>query len=136
MSQQQTLQQRRAKQAWEDIESVKSDTSTYSTVIRRLPSLIQQNGLLPTLAYLKAKDEGKHLKKDKAGNSEETSYYVVYRHLSNWVKPSLPENDSQEPDFIDFLRSKNSYIYRLATTEALAYASWLKRFAEAKGWEE
>ena len=33
-----------------------------------------------------------------------------------------------------WVRTKSTSDYRRATTEALAYLVWLKRFTEAKGW--
>ncbi len=70
---------------------------------------------------MKAKRKDEHLK--------------LYGHLSAWLisQMNIPGNN---PDLLHWLIQQNSAIYRRTTTEALAYAMWLRRFAEAKGWGE
>lgn len=117
MSNQRTLQQLRAAQAWQDVESVAgSSQKEYASLVRSLPALIQSDGLATSLAFLCAKGK--------------THHEAVYKHLGKWV---LKELDA-EGDFIQWLIHENtgSFKYRQATTETLAYLTWLKRFAEAK----
>ena len=116
---QQTLEQQRASQAWRDVGSVSEELGPkYGTQARRLPSLIQINGLGQTLAFLNSKDN--------------EAMRTAYAHLSNWVM-----REANPPgDLLEAITRWTSDEYRMATSEALAYALWLRRFAEAKGWGE
>ncbi|MEL6407022.1 MAG: type III-B CRISPR module-associated protein Cmr5 [Chloroflexota bacterium] len=116
MSQQRTLQQKRAKQAFTDVNSVQDSVQKeYGSLVRGLPALIQSDGLATTLVFLQAKGKAHH--KD------------AYKHLSAWVMKQLGE----EGDLMQWLLKVDSFDYRQATTETMAYLTWLKRFAEAKG---
>lgn len=90
----------------------------YGSLARKTPALIMSAGLGPTLAFLRAKG------KDKGWDE----HNVLYRHLSGWVVKRLPGNPG---DLLDVVRQNSSDVYRLATVEALAFLTWLKRFAEA-----
>lgn len=112
-----TLEQERAKRAWECVQKVKSQSfaSDYRTIAMKAPSLIITNGLGQTLAFLKAKGEDEH--------------EALYHHLSEWLKKQL----SIEGDLMEWLvNTATSQQYRLATMEALAFLQWLKRFTEAE----
>lgn len=134
----QTMEQARAKRAWENVSQLDSAPSDkqkkYGSWARGLPALIQTNGLGQALAFLKAKgenDPGKH-------------QTLLYRHLARWVFLRLTGSDDPQPlpgnrttgDLLEWLIHQDSGVYRRATTEALAYALWLRRFAEAKGWSD
>jgi len=116
MSQQQTLQQRRAAAAWADVQRIEKTPSKdeYLSLVRGAPAMIQKDGLGHTLAFLKAKKGGHHL--DLNG------------HLSKWV---MTEFKTGQSDLLEWLLKASSADYRRATTEAMAYLMWLKRFAEA-----
>jgi CRISPR-associated protein Cmr5 len=123
-----TLEQERAKHAWDCVQEVKDKpfAGDYRTIAVRVPSLIVTNGLGQTLAFLKAKGKG------EPGNEHE----VLYRHLADWVVRKV----NADGDLLSWLvNTATSQQYRLATMEALALLQWLKRFAEAelpKGREE
>jgi CRISPR-associated protein Cmr5 len=123
-----TLEQERAKHAWDCVQEVKDKpfAGDYRTIAVKVPSLIVTNGLGQTLAFLKAKG------KDEPGNEHE----VLYRHLADWVGRKV----NADGDLLSWLvNTATSQQYRLATMEALALLQWLKRFAEAelpKGREE
>jgi CRISPR-associated protein Cmr5 len=123
-----TLEQERAKHAWDCVQEVKDKpfAGDYRTIAVRVPSLIVTNGLGQTLAFLKAKGKG------EPGNEHE----VLYRHLADWVGRKV----NADGDLLSWLvNTATSQQYRLATMEALALLQWLKRFAEAelpKGREE
>jgi CRISPR-associated protein Cmr5 len=123
-----TLEQERAKHAWDCVQEVKDKpfAGDYRTIAVRVPSLIVTNGLGQTLAFLKAKGKG------EPGNEHE----VLYRHLADWVGRKV----NADGDLLNWLvNTATSQQYRLATMEALALLQWLKRFAEAelpKGREE
>jgi len=123
-----TLEQERAKHAWDCVQEVKDKpfAGDYRTIAVKVPSLIATNGLGQTLAFLKAKGKG------EPGNEHE----VLYRHLTDWVGRKV----NADGDLLSWLvNTATSQQYRLATMEALALLQWLKRFAEAelpKGREE
>jgi CRISPR-associated protein Cmr5 len=120
-SPQQTIEQKRAKAAWDDVLAVKKEDSfkrEYLALVRSAPADVLTNGLGQTLAFLKAKGKGEHK--------------ALSDHLSQWVCPQMgwAQNDDllrklTEPD-------AGSDVYRQATAEVLAYLVWLKRFAEAE----
>jgi len=126
MSSQRTIDQKRAASAWKAIEAV-NDTSEdfkkkYATWVRSAPAYVMTNGLGQTLAFMLAKGKG---------YDANTAPSSLYRHLSEWVCPKMGWKQA------DLLLRKliepgsKSDVYRRATTEALAYLVWLKRFAEA-----
>jgi CRISPR-associated protein Cmr5 len=122
-TQQQTLQQKRAAHAWACIEKVPTGVQKkYGSLVRGLPSLIQSDGLGQTLAFLLS----------KAGGDAKKEHRVAYDHIAAWVRQELGFQD----DLIEWLLKQSSTDYRRATAEVLAYLSWLKRFAEAKGWQQ
>ena len=120
----QTTEQQRAKGAWENVEGVnESKGKEYGSWARKLPSLIQTNGLGQALAFLKAKGKG-----DRSSH-----YTMLYNHVSTWVCKHLKPTETPN-DLLEWVITQNSGNYRRATNETLAYALWLRRFAEAKGW--
>ena len=123
---QQTLEQKRAKKAWEDIQSVARRSEDdfkkkYGSLARRVPMLVLTNGLGQTLAYLRSKG------KDDQSNE----HNVLFRHLSAWTMRQVAPNEKDRA-LLAWVLNTNSDAYRRATTEALAYLTWLKRFAEAE----
>jgi CRISPR-associated protein Cmr5 len=122
-TQQQTLQQKRAAHAWACIEKVPGGIQKkYGSLVRGLPSLIQSDGLGQTLAFLKA----------KAGGKQDKEHMVAYNHIAAWVQQEF----GGQGDFLEWLLKQSTTDYRRATAEVLAYLSWIKRFAEAKGWQD
>ncbi|MFO7323072.1 MAG: type III-B CRISPR module-associated protein Cmr5 [Chloroflexota bacterium] len=120
---QQTLQQRRAAHAWACVEQVPASIQKkYGSLVRGLPALVQSDGLGQTLAFLKA----------KAGGNADKEHMVAYNHIADWVSTEL----QADGDLLTWLLGRSTADYRRATAEALAYLNWLKRFAEAKGWQE
>lgn len=115
-SKRQTDEQRRAAQAWRDIQSVKSNQTEYASLVRGFAAMIQHDGLGPALAFLKAKGKEHH--------------EALNKHLSDWVLPQMGADGHKE--LLEWLLTQDSATYRHAATETLAYLNWLKRFAEAQ----
>lgn len=124
-SKRQTLEQQRAAAAWANIESVKDEQQQkkYGTLARRLPSLIQMNGLGTTMAFLLAKGK----------NKKEDGHTLIYNHLSDWVLSHI-SSENKDRDLMTFIRNAEMDVYRRATAEAIEYGIWLKRYVEAKDW--
>jgi CRISPR-associated protein Cmr5 len=119
----QTLEQKRASKAWDFVDEVnKKDKDTrkkYRSLALKTPVLILTNGLGQTLAFFKSK-----MKESKDGE-----HGLLYGHLSTWL---TNESKIYEPgELVQMVINGDSAKYRQATTEALAFLNWLKRFAEA-----
>jgi CRISPR-associated protein Cmr5 len=120
MSQQQSLEQKRAAQAWDCVKEVKSRNykKDYLSLARSAPADIQANGLGQTLAFWRAKKKDEH-------NT------ALYQHVATWVKMQV--RFTQSSDLLEWIMKQASTDdYRRATTEAIAFLSWVKRFAEAE----
>ena len=114
-SRRQTTEQRRAAEAWKAVSEVeRGEQGKYSTWVRKLPALIQSNGLGSAMAFLYVKNPS------------------LYRHVSRWVTEHL---NHQGGDLLDLIRRASAEEYRRATAEAIVYAGWLKRYVEGLGWK-
>lgn len=130
---QQTLDQQRARAAWEDIAAVSQRSEDfkkkYGSLARKVPSLILTNGLGQTLAFLRVK--AKCHEPPQRRSAEAQAHGEVYSHLSAWTMGQVAPNAGQQT-LLDWVMANNSAAYRRATTETLAFLVWLKRFAEAE----
>lgn len=120
----QELDRNRAMYAWESIQSVKSKKfpDKYGSLARKMPTLIQVNGLAQTLAYLKAKGKENDPKKEH--------FVQAFDHLSGWICNNRLKSGTG--DLLARVLVMDSQTYRFVTNEALAFLQWLKRFAEAE----
>ncbi len=125
MSSQQTIDQERAAWSWSAIETVNGKSEDfrrkYAGWVRSAPADVMTNGLGQTLAFMLAKGKGK---------DADSAPSLLYRHLSEWVCPKMGWGQASLLEKLIEPNSKSD-VYRRATTEALAYLVWLKRFAEA-----
>jgi CRISPR-associated protein Cmr5 len=122
-----TLEQQRATRAWECVDEVTSKSQDfkkkYGSLARKVSTLILTNGLGQTLAFLKAKGK----------NDPADEHTVLFRHLSSWVLSQVaPSSPATNGDLLQWVLQNDSASYRRATVEALAFLTWLKRFAEAE----
>lgn len=124
-SRRQTLEQQRAEAAWNAVETVTGEKlqKKYGTLARKLPAMIQMNGLGTVLAFLMAKGKSKL----------DDGHTVIFNHLSVWVLSRM-ESIEKHKDLMALVRNVEMDVYRRATTEAIEYGIWLKRYVEAKDW--
>jgi len=112
-----TLNQERASFAFNEVESIKKldkdKKEKYASNAKKLPALITTNGLIPTLAFLKSKEEIKPL----------------YDTMNEWLKEK-GFNNNNDDDALEYLLTCDFSTLRLATMEAMAFANWLKRMVE------
>lgn len=96
----------------------------YSSYLKRLPSMIQVNGLGQALAFYYSKRKGKN------------EYELIYRSLSNWVlsKPMYAKEPKKE--LVEVVVEMNSEHYRMVTSEILALLDWMRKFATGMSDEE
>jgi len=126
ISRQRSLEQQRAAKAWECVSSVKTSNyaSKYGSLARSAPADIQANGLGQTLAFWRAKG----YQKGKPGNNEHSRLLL---DVSEWVGGRL--NVGEKNELLEWIcKDADVSGFRHATTEAIAFLSWVKRFAEAE----
>lgn len=137
----QTLEQIRARHAWDCALEAKQKVTPYKSyqgLVKKLPAMIQTNGLGQALAYLASR-----VKKDGQGNIQSnTAERLLYLHIEKWltrtampegpyVKPGSGEKPGEPFKALYRLTRQDSVLYRQATREALALSGWLKSFADA-----
>jgi len=120
----QTLDQRRAKHAWEAVQAAKGgrDAKEFGRQAKKLPARIMASGLGQALAFLNGKKQTPKL----------------LAAIGDWVldKRSNPTSTAAEPQsdaLIKAIMAGDSTFLRRATGEALAYLQWLTRFGDAEG---
>ena len=115
-----TLSQERASAAWKAVSAVQQDSkiddNDYGQLARSAPADIQSNGLAQTLAFWKAKGKEHHK--------------ALFKDVSAWLKERIGFKDQDV--LIWVIESAGTTEYRQATSEAIAYLTWIKRFAEAE----
>ncbi len=129
------LDKQRAKFAFKCVENfVKSNDEEkqkkYRGYIRNIPSMILNNGLGSTFAFIFSK----RLKK------EGLIYNQIGENIFDWLREEqnrylidLDSKNSAEDklkELINKIINQNSQEYRATTNEVLALFSWLKRFAD------
>lgn len=131
MSNQRTLEQKRAELAWTSVQGIKSNPSEemkkkYGSLAQKAPADIQTNGLGQTLAFWRAKSTTKERE-----TSESIAHREILKHIKAWL--SSPDSMKLEAnDLVDWIsNTATTNDYRRATTEIIAFLVWLKRFAEA-----
>lgn len=123
-----SLDQRRAKHAWEAVQEIKAtcrstDADEYAREAKKLPTRIIAAGLGQSLAFILAKA------KDKKRNLT-----TLHAHLTDWVIKQRPMASAAKSDsLMESLVYGDTEFLRRATDETLIYLQWLNRFAEAEG---
>jgi len=127
-----TLDQRRARHAWEAILSFAKDKNgqrdygddakEYAREAHKLPTHIMAAGLGQALAFILAKA------KDKKPNLRQ-----LHEHITDWVIKQRPMTAKKPDSLVESIIEGDSDFLRRATDEVLAYLQWLNRFAEAEG---
>ncbi len=134
--QRQYSEQERGRQAWNDIKDIKrlqneALEKEYRSLARGLNAMIQINGLGQTLGFFKAKGK----------QDEKKAHYWLLKHLTEWMQDTdhfKAQNSQVMKSGHDGLlrwitdEATSSADYRRATTECLAFGTWLRRFAEAE----
>lgn len=114
-----SVEQERMERAYRYVMSVKDKNfeSKYAGLVKRLPAMIVHNGLVTTVAFLKAKA--------KEGNEHE----VLLSQLSEYIGEKLGE---EENNLMEFLQNASLEAYLFISQEAIAFSTWLKRIAEGE----
>ncbi|MGB9823756.1 MAG: type III-B CRISPR module-associated protein Cmr5 [Candidatus Hydrothermia bacterium] len=99
----------------------------YSSHVKRIPSIIVNNGLIPALAFYKSKGEDR---KQIFQDISEILEKLNFKPYLDW------KNNNPNKDLLDFLLEADPQKLRLITNEILNIAAWLKRMAEIELKEE
>ncbi len=112
-----SLEQERAKFAYEKVKSVKGKEfeEDYARYVKNAPALILTNGLGSTLAFYRSK-------KKKA-------YDTLYDHLNEWLRKRRFYDDNT--DVLEWIMKTDSLQVFNATQEVLSLLNWMKKFAKA-----
>lgn len=119
----------RAKFAFGKIKDVSNWSDNSKKELRsylvKLPTLIMNNGLIMTLAFIKSKMETK----------DENAYKYIYESiLTQWIKRS--ENhlwrELNSGDLLEFVLKLSPEELLYLTQEFMRLSEWLKRIAEAE----
>jgi CRISPR-associated protein Cmr5 len=127
-----TKEQERANFAWNKVNGVRGEKyeKEYRQLTRSMFANILTNGLSQTVAFLYAKGRKNGAFKQDDGHA------TLYQHLSQWLSEKMGWQATGQPpvELIKKLVDESTQIgdYRRATTEALAFLTWIKRFAEAE----
>jgi CRISPR-associated protein Cmr5 len=111
-----TLEQQRAKDAWEKCGSYDKE---HVNVVKGLPALIMNSGLMQVLAFCHEK-KGKH---------EE-----VASHLRTWLcrRHGLEAGRQGFEAFLEFLLMATPGLYQQVNAEAFAWLRWMRQMAAAR----
>ena len=110
-----TLEQRRARDAWDRCENCDKD---YANLAKSLPALIMNSGLMQVMAFLH----------EKGGTHEKLA-----SHLRDWLHEQFPNLPSDFANFMEYLlKSKLRGENQAVTVEAFAWLKWLRQMAAAR----
>jgi len=126
----QTMQQKRAKYALEQVQKAIDDginQKEYKAYAANLPAMIHMNGLGQAVAFFKSKGNG--------NDSKAKAYASIYTTLSDWLCGKIegaktqPYADSR--NLLEGITQKDMHHYQVAQAEAQALMDWVKKFAKA-----
>ena len=122
MSELKDIEKERAIFSYEKVEEAIADRglkhSEYKSYCKKIPSMIQTNGLGATFAFMFSKKTG--------------TYIFIYRQVEEWLNKKHLKTNSEYNDLMKKLIKLDSAKYRKITIEVLALFAWLRRFAEGK----
>lgn len=118
-----SLDQERAAYAWK---CVQNESREYRNLAKSVPALIMSNGLMQTLAFLKAKEKQPH-------------HTILGAQICAWAmtekKPAPPDDGSafvkDFPMLMNALLKMDAENYRRTTEESLGILRWIRQLADA-----
>jgi|SRR5690625_4667524 len=123
----QKLEQGRAAFAFNEVEQSVNNSSipndNYASYIKRMPSMIQVNGLAQALAF--------YYSKAKGDSGDAKAYKSIYKSIGKWLEETYPQYFTELDNnyhYIKAIINVNSADYRLLTVETMALLDWMKRF--------
>lgn len=114
----QTIEQRRAKHALGRIEEAERQNVNYRSYVEALPAHVVMNGLGQAMATLNSKEKNSPQKQ-------------LYRDVEAWLLGEHGPLRDRANSLAHAIAECTQTDYLHAQTEALAYLTWLKKFAKA-----
>lgn len=96
----------------------------YKSYAKKLPSMVNFNGLLTTFAFMKSKSQG--------DSKEKRAYKTLLEHSVEFFNKIAQKQDWSYENLIKNLSELEFSEYRLLTVRFLEFAIWLKRIAEGE----
>ena len=129
----QTLDQKRASDAWAVVDRVaRGDERArrqFGMQVKRMPARIMTSGLGQALAFLEAKDYAPDLRDALA----EWIHRCRFRESApTGPATAATTTPTSAPRLLERLIHGDADFQRFATTECLAYLTWLVRFCDAR----
>lgn len=125
----------RAKFAYEEVKKFVSkqnveNAKLFKSYIKKMPAMIQVNGLGQTIAFYYSKMKKEKIKKEKTKINKEMVYCEIYKIIEKWFREKFSDVASYQADveLIEAIVKLESPEYRLATNEAMALLNWMKKF--------
>lgn len=116
----QTLEQKRAADAWRRAEGCNSE---YQNLAKGLPALIMNSGLMQVLAFLH----------EKGSKPSQQHCQVLGDHLRAWLSGRFPK-ELPQAEFASFMQSlmkAEPRSFQAVTMEAFAWLRWVRQLAPA-----
>lgn len=113
----QTLEQRRAADAWKRAQEGIAYDAAYVNDAKGLPALIMASGLMQVMAFLHEK-QGRH--------------ELLAQHLRNWLAGQCGTPEAFEPFMEHLFRMDDARRFQAITAEAFAWLKWLRQMAAAR----
>ncbi len=111
-----TLEQKRARYAWQCVLE-RRDIYSQRGIVKGLPLLLFNGGLIQSLAYLHSKEE----------------YKAIGDDVIKWLHKRFPQDISSDSDYSRFMEQitkLDSPTFQLVTQEAVALLKWLRQFVD------
>ncbi len=118
-----SFEQERLRRAYEFVREVKGKSfeESYSSLVKRLPSMISHNGLITTLAFLRAKGKKKE--------GEENAHSLLLKQLTEYFNERFGTPKDYEK-LVEELSQVDVARYLWMSKEMVSFSTWLKRMAE------
>lgn len=115
-----TLGQKRAEFAFGKVNAFKEKpkATEYKSLVKGFGSMIMNNGLGQSLAFLKAKKKDHHLE--------------LYKNINEWFLSDNSPIRIAKDDLLQEIMLTDSNNYRYLTEEALLLINWFKKFVDAE----
>jgi len=118
---QRTLAQQRSEYVLEQLRAVRGNHTEFEKLTMGLPSMILQNGLGHSLAFLLA----------KAGNDANDKHMAAFRIIAGWLLKQKVVTDATPAEVMRALSTMDQGRYLTGQAEALKLLEWVKRYAKA-----
>ena len=114
-----TLEQRRARHAWEKAGRYKSEHVAFA---KGLPALIMNSGLMQVMAFCN----------EKGGKTSQGHVKEVADDMLDWLHQQCGTPAQFEAFMEEMMQTTDSRCYQQVTIEALAWLKWLRQMASAR----